>query len=38
VKEKAVFSERLVNKYEDEKGNKKVGNDLKNMKMTNGQK
>jgi len=24
VKEKAVFSEQLVNKYEDEKGNKKV--------------
>jgi hypothetical protein len=24
VKEKAAFSEQLVNKYEDEKGNKKV--------------
>ena len=24
LKEKAVFSEQLVNKYEDEKGNKKV--------------
>ncbi len=38
MKEKAVFSEQLVNKYEDEKGNKKVGNGPKNMKMTNGQK
>jgi hypothetical protein len=24
VKEKAVFSEQLVNKYEDQNGNKKV--------------
>jgi hypothetical protein len=24
LKEKAAFSEQLVNKYEDEKGNKKV--------------
>jgi hypothetical protein len=24
LKEKAVFSEHLVNKYEDQKGNKKV--------------
>jgi hypothetical protein len=26
VKEKAAFSEQLSNKYEDEKGNKKVEN------------
>jgi len=38
MKEKAVFSEQLVYKYEDQKGNKKVGNRPKNMKMTNGQK
>jgi hypothetical protein len=38
MKEKAVFSEQLDCKYEDQKGNKKVGNGTKNMKMTNGQK
>jgi len=30
LKEKAVFLEQLVNKYEDQKGNKKVGNGAKN--------
>jgi hypothetical protein len=29
MKEKAAFSEQLVNKYEDQKGNKKVGNQAK---------
>jgi hypothetical protein len=30
LKEKAAFSEQLVNKYEDEKGNKKVALKLQN--------
>jgi hypothetical protein len=38
VKEKAVFSEQLENKYEDQKGNKKVDKSLKSKKMTIGQK
>ncbi|MEY3643673.1 MAG: hypothetical protein RLZZ207_367, partial [Bacteroidota bacterium] len=38
VKEKAVFLEQLLNKYEDEKGNKKVENCLENKIMTLGQK
>jgi hypothetical protein len=38
VKEKAAFSEQPDNKYEDQKGNKKVGKGPKNMKMTRGQK
>jgi hypothetical protein len=38
MKEKAVFSEQLDYKYEDQKGNKKVGNRPKNMKMTISQK
>ncbi len=38
MKEKAVFSEQLEYKYEDQKGNKKVGNDPKNAKMTISQK
>ena len=38
MKEKAAFSEQLVNKYEDEKGNKKVKNSLKMKNMTIGQK
>ena len=38
MKEKAVFSEQLEYKYEDQKGNKKVGNGPNNIKMTNGQK
>jgi hypothetical protein len=37
-KEKAAFSEQLSNKYEDEKGNKKVENKLKMKIMTIGQK
>jgi hypothetical protein len=37
-KEKAAFSEQLSNKYEDEKGNKKVENKLKMKIMTLGQK
>lgn len=36
--EKAVFYEQLINKYADEKGNKKVGNCLKANLMTLGQK
>ncbi len=38
VKEKAAFSEQLVNKYEDQKGNKKVWNSAKNEEMTESQK
>lgn len=38
LKEKAAFSEQLVNKYEDQNGNKKVQNRAKKAKMTNGQK
>jgi len=38
VKEKAAFSEQLINKYENEKGNKKVENCLKMKIMTSGQK
>jgi hypothetical protein len=38
VKEKAAFSEQLSNKYEDEKGNKKVENCQKMKIMTFGQK
>jgi hypothetical protein len=30
MKEKAAFPEQLDNKYEDQKGNKKVGNGAKN--------
>ena len=37
-KEKAAFSEQLSNKYEDEKGNKKVENCQKMKNMTLGQK
>lgn len=36
--EKAVFSEQLISKYEDEKGNKKVENCLENKIMTFSQK
>jgi hypothetical protein len=38
LKEKAAFSEQLINKYEDQKGNKKVWNRVKNEKMTESQK
>ncbi len=38
LKEKAAFSEQLVNKYEDQNGNKKVQNRAKKAKMTNSQK
>jgi hypothetical protein len=38
VKVKAAFSEQLENKYEDQKGNKKVDKGPENMKMTSGQK
>lgn len=38
VKENAALPEQLSNKYEDEKGNKKVENGLKTKVMTQGQK
>ena len=38
MKEKAAFPEQLDNKYEDQKGNKKVDKSLKSKKMTIGQK
>lgn len=38
LKEKAAFSEQLLNKYQDQNGNKKVQNRAKKLKMTNGQK